>query len=499
MSPSPTASPSASPTVTPSPTPTPTPSSTTTPPNPTKLTARHLVARATYGVTAAELAEAERLGPVGWLDRQLKPDTIPDPVGDAIDAAWPRTSQPVERLFDSNAYEVRMELAGRHLVRAAWGSRQLFEVMVDFWSNHLNVNLDSDQDVIWGRPEYDALIRKHTFGRFDAMLRETGVSSAMLLYLSNAGSEKRSPNENYAREVMELHTLGVDGGYSEADVKQLALLLTGWTAWYNDTDRLRARFDANRHHVGPITALGRTFANPTKESGPAMWTELANFLAHHDSTARYLATKLVRRFVSDEPNAALVSELAKVYLDNDTAIVPVLRALFGSADFAAAANRKVKRPLERYLATVRVLTSKPPADLKAAGLEMARRIPGQVPLSWAAPNGYPDMATAWQSPGNALDLFNRGANMLQGRADVLGIDGTARIVAAGPTTPPAVAAAASQVVLLSPPTKAESDAAVQLLTAAKLTGPYAAGSSQQRRAAEIAGAMFLATPAHLTR
>ena len=451
-------------------------------------------------MTGPALTEADKLGLTGWLDRQLKPDSIPDPVGDAIDAAWPRTGQPVEQLFDaSNAYEVRLELAGRHLVRAAWGSRQLFEVMVDFWSNHLNVNLDSDQDVIWARPAYDVLIRKHALGRFDTMLRETGMTSAMLLYLSNAGSEKRSPNENYAREVLELHTLGVDGGYTEADVKNVALLLTGWTARYNDTDKLRARYDADRHHVGSLKILGRTFANPGKDSGPAMWTELANFLARHESTARYLATKLVRRFVSDEPDPDLVAALAKVYRDNDTAITPVLRALFGSAQFAAAAGRKVKRPIERYVATVRLLASQPPDDLKKAGLEMARRVPGQVPLSWAAPNGYPDAATAWQSPGNALALFNRGANMLQGRAGDLGTDGATRILSTKPTTPEAVAAAASQVVLLGPPTEAEADAVVALLKAAKLSGPYADGSTAQRRAAEIAGALFLATPAHLTR
>ena len=151
------------------------------------------MSRATYGVTAVELAEAERLGPVAWLDRQLAPAGIPDPVGDATDQLFPRTTQPVETLFNGNAYEIRQELVGRHLVRATWGSRQLFEVMVDFWSNHLNVNVDSDEGVIWARPEYDAVIRRHALGRFDDMLTEHRHDPAMLQYLDNAGSEKRAP------------------------------------------------------------------------------------------------------------------------------------------------------------------------------------------------------------------------------------------------------------------------------------------------------------------
>jgi uncharacterized protein (DUF1800 family) len=301
------------------------------------------------------------------------------------------------------------QLGTAAVARACWSRRQLFEVMVDFWSNHLNVTCPSSG--VWdSRVDYDrTVIRAHALGRFADMLKASAAHPAMLTYLDNRVSTKDNPNENYGRELMELHTVGLV--YTEQDVRQAAVLLTGRTV---DAATGLYRYDAARHATGAVTILGFQHANAT--NGEAASTAFLEYLAMHPKTAERIATKLCVRFVADEPPASLVATLAKVYLDNRTAIAPVLKALFTSEEFAKAANAKAKTPLEDIAGTVRILGLGPDAT-GTDGIRALYQIldkAGHGPMRWEPPNGYPDVAAAWASPSGFVVRWNAHLNLAAG-------------------------------------------------------------------------------------
>jgi uncharacterized protein (DUF1800 family) len=232
----------------------------------------------------------------------------------------------------------------------------------------------------------------------------------MLTYLDQRSSAKTQPNENYARELMELHTVGMI--YTEADVQAAARLLTGLTV-----DKAGAYvYDAAKHATGPVTVLGFSHRNATAAGGEAAALEFIDYLATHPATATRLATKLCVRFVADEAPASLVAELAKVYLDNGTAIAPVLRALFTSAEFGAAVGLKVRTPLEDLAATVRTLGLAPDATGVKSLDAMYNWLvdAGNAPLRWSPPDGFPDVAAAWASPSAFLVRCNFHLNLAAG-------------------------------------------------------------------------------------
>jgi uncharacterized protein (DUF1800 family) len=297
------------------------------------------------------------------------------------------------------------------LARACWSRRQLFEVMADFWSNHLNVTNPFDGG--WdNRQAYDRdVIRRYALGKFSDLLRASAVSPSMLFYLDNRSSTKTHPNENYARELMELHTVGVGAGYTEAQVQSAAQLFTGLTV---DQNTGLFRYDPALHATGPVRVLGFSHPNSTAVGGQAAAMGFLNYLAMHPATAARIAGKLCLRFVSDTPPSALVSRLARVYLQNGSAIVPVLRALFSSPEFRSSAGAKLRRPMEDLVATVRVLglrpetiTSSNPKGVKGIqGLYWMVTDAGQQPMGWHPPNGYPDVAPAWGTAATALARWN---------------------------------------------------------------------------------------------
>ncbi|BCJ40189.1 hypothetical protein GCM10010168_30470 [Actinoplanes ianthinogenes] len=372
----------------------------------------HLLRRATFGATPATLAEARKLGAAQWLDRQLNPRKIDDTACDQLLKRLPQahaTPAAVRAALPKDSYDGFRQLGQAIIARAAWSERQLFETVAGFWANHLHVAAPSSG--VWDtRGDYDAqVIRKHTFGRFADMLKDAARHPAMLTYLDQRSSAKAHPNENYARELMELHTVGL--AYDESDVRDAARLLTGMTV----SKAGNYVYDASRHATGPVDILGFRHANPAAD-GESVALAFLDHLAKHPKTAELLARKLCVRFVADEPPAALVTRLAKVYLDNGTAIVPVLRALFTSAEFAAAAGQKVRTPFEDLVAAVRALGLKPEKD-GTKGLSSLYDIlvaAGNAPLRWAPPNGFPDAAAVWASPSAFLMRCNLHLNLAAG-------------------------------------------------------------------------------------
>lgn len=374
----------------------------------------HLLRRATYGRTSDTEAELRSLGLAAWLDRQLNPATINDAACDALVARLPLATMDiagVRKAVKKGGWDAMQQLGTAAVARACWSKRQLFEVMVDFWSNHLNVTNPSS-DVWDSRPDYDrTVIRAHALGRFSDMLRASAAHPAMLSYLDNRVSTKDKPNENYGRELMELHTVGMV--YTEQDVKQAALLLTGRTV---DATTGLYRYDTTKHATGAVTVLGWSNANASAAEGEKNSNAFLDHLAMHPKTAERIATKLCVRFVADEPPATLVASLAKVYLDNRTAIAPVLKALFTSAEFAKAANAKVRTPLEDIAGTVRALGINPDAT-GTDGIRALYQIlekAGHGPMRWEPPNGYPDVAAAWASPSGFLVRWNAHLNLAAG-------------------------------------------------------------------------------------
>ncbi|MFI1988850.1 DUF1800 domain-containing protein [Actinoplanes sp. NPDC020271] len=376
------------------------------------MTLAHLLRRATFGPTPASLAEAARLGADGWLERQLNPARIDDSACDKLLERLPlagASTAAVRAALPKDSYEAFRQLGRAAVARAAWSERQLFESVVAFWANHLHVAAPSGG--VWdSRADYDAqVIRKHAFGRFTDLLRASARHPAMLTYLDQRSSAKTHPNENYARELMELHTVGLV--YDEADVRDAARLLTGMTV----SKAGGYVYDASKHATGRVGILDFRHANDKPDGEPAALAFL-DHLATHPETARTIARKLCVRFVADEPPAALVTRLAQVYLDNGTAIVPVLRALFTSAEFAASAGQKVRTPFEDLIAAVRALGLRPGAD-GVTGLDALYDVlvqAGNAPFRWAAPNGFPDVAAVWASPSAFLVRCNLHLNLATG-------------------------------------------------------------------------------------
>jgi uncharacterized protein (DUF1800 family) len=466
---------------------------------PKDIDVAHLVRRVTFGATPGLIEQVKKVGPQAWLEAQLAPDQLDDPGGGAVVKALPKASLSLDqgaRLQKKDLGQVMVDLGAAQLGRAAFSSRQVYEMVVDFWNNHLYVSAKVGKQK-FARPDYDMVIRRHAFGRFSDMLRASAEHSAMLTYLNGRDNSRKNPNENYAREIMELHTLGVGGGYTEEDVKQAALLLTGWKV--DVAKKAAPSYLPKRHHVGPITVLGFKIANSSAADGVAAMRQFYTFLATHPSTAKHIATELAIRFVSDDPPSSLTDRLAKTYLSSGTEILPVLRELFSAPEFAEAEEKKLRRPAEYAVAVLRLISTDPVGEGLADGLrDLRSQLQTNIPFLWLTPDGYPDQAVAWQAAGVGLEQFNTVARLLNGQVQGLGVPRWNSLVPASVKDVTSMTAALTQRIHRRAPTAQETRAVGVLFQEQSVPTTFKA--ENDRRAATWAVAnLLLCAPTLLVR
>jgi uncharacterized protein (DUF1800 family) len=272
--------------------------------------------------------------------------------------------------------------------------------MVEFWSDHFNVPINSVQSGFFKTLEDRDQVRPRALSRFEDLLMGSAKSPAMLYYLDNFSSTAEGPNENYAREMLELHTLGVNGGYTEADIKDTARVFTGWSI----AEPAQFRFYTILHDFEAKTVLGEVIEPTGLSEGEA----LLRRLAAHESTARFISTKLIRRFVADDPDPAVVDAVARAFLDSGGDIRVTLKALLMLPQVRQTLPLKLKRPNEFSASMLRALEVGL-GEYTLNGHYQSLVAGGQVPFSWPAPNGYPDQRSYWQSTNGFLMRFNQAA------------------------------------------------------------------------------------------
>jgi hypothetical protein len=357
--------------------------------------------RLSFGPNAEERVRFVEIGLANWIEEQLAPDDIDDfgcelrlrnlgtlrmSASDLFDIS--------DQIFDNiDRLKVPQELRQGTLLRQVYSRRQLFEVMTEFWSDHFNISTEKGDCYYLKTVDDREVIRRHALGSFRDLLWASAHSPAMLVYLDNQANTRGAPNENYARELMELHTLGVEAGYTQQDVMELARCLTGWTVkehfW-----RGQFTFDANVHDLGVKHVLGMEIV----EAGQAEAERVIERLAEHPAAARFVSTKLIRRFLADDPPAEIVAKAAQTFEQTHGDIRAVLRViLLDGLDPKGLGMPKYKRPNNFIASALRALNAE--TDGGDAVQDALLRM-GQVPFNWPTPDGYPDRAQAWQ--GNLM-------------------------------------------------------------------------------------------------
>ncbi|MEO8670519.1 MAG: DUF1800 domain-containing protein [Tahibacter sp.] len=379
-----------------------------------------LLNRISFGIAGPELQRAGSIGVQAYVDEQLDYRSLDDSTLETrLATRLPTLALSNAQLIDGYARNddntVRrqplLELQTATLARAIFSPRQLFEVMVEFWSNHFNVTHTEGPARYYKTVDDREVIRAHALGKFSELLRGSAQSPAMLHYLNNDTNIVDGPNENYARELMELHTLGVGGGYSESDVREVARCFTGWSIDHRP-GQSTFRFYPARHDFGAKLVLGQSLA---AGQGLADGLAVLDLLARHPATAAAIATKLVRRFVADTPLPELVKRAAETFASTEGDIAAVLRVILTSAEFITSADAKFKRPIELLVSLLRGTAARLDGEDWVRRLEAQLSNLGQVPLYWPAPNGYPDVQGYWLNTSALLARWNLSSALLENR------------------------------------------------------------------------------------
>jgi uncharacterized protein (DUF1800 family) len=361
--------------------------------------------RIAFGFNLRAAEEVQRVGRERWIERQLDADEEEDPW---LELQLQRLDifhlAPAE-LRDLPEEEVVVQLQQAALLRAVYSRNQLLERMVEFWSDHFNIYARK-RFAAWRKPlDEVSVIRRHALGRFPDLLAASAKSPAMLEYLDNDQNDRAKPNENYARELMELHTLGVHGGYSQQDVQEVARCFTGWTI-ENRFGRARGtfRFEPSQHDFGEKVVLGhRIPAGGGVEDGE----RVLRILGEHPNTARFIAGKLVHRFLG-EGYDEWRDRLAKIYLETGGDIRAMLRPMLLSKDLLTAPPIP-KRPFDFVASALRALA----ASTDGRGVLPYLRAMGQPLHEWPMPDGYPIETESWT--GSLLGRWNFAMELLLGR------------------------------------------------------------------------------------
>jgi uncharacterized protein (DUF1800 family) len=348
-----------------------------------------LVRRVTNGVTQEELDLATTLGFTGYISYHLDYESIDDSAAEAfVASSYPALSLGVDQLYQQERGPLQNQLTESTLYRAAFSKRQLYERMVHFWSDHFNIyypkvnylKIVDDREVI----------RRHALGNFGDMLWASAHSAAMLEYLDNTRSRANNVNQNYAREIMELHTLGVDGGYTQTDVEEVTRCLTGWTLG----GRGNFRFDPTGHDFAAKTVLGETIPAMPPSAGAAGIQDgerVLEILLEHPSTARFISFKMIRWLLQYDPPAALLDKVAQTFTETGGDIPSMVRAILTPANLLAASG-KYRQPYQLVLAQLRATQ---PNVTSLGALRGQLNTLGQPLFLWADPDGYPDAVDWW--------------------------------------------------------------------------------------------------------
>jgi uncharacterized protein (DUF1800 family) len=390
--------------------------------------ARHLLNRFAFGPRPGEVERVARLGAERWLAEQLAgPEESPlleaalvphrsAFVGPAqlidgwLGEGWETETRSLRDLRQEAGPHFKehvRRLATAELTRDILTSRQLEAVMTDFWANHFNVYAGKGMVRVFEGDYLERALRPHALGKFSELLVATARHPAMLLYLDNAesrretggtGRRRRGLNENYARELLELHTLGVDGGYSQQDVQGVARILTGWGVVRITEGRFDFVYRPKWHDARVKTVLGQVFPKGGQEEEGVRLLEL---LAKHPATAKHLSRRLCARFVADDPPESCVTSAEQAFLRSDGDLKEVVRAIAADSSFWSVATRgsKLKTPLEFVASAARAFEACPDGSLE---LSSSLEVMGAPLLQERVPTGYPDSAPEWASAGGMM-------------------------------------------------------------------------------------------------
>ena len=418
----------------------------------------HWLNKLTWGANSTVFEKVGAEGAQAYLDRQLRArvSRLPDPLQSQVDSMT-ITQRPLEQLVQEmeqrrkaadsisnddekkaaqQAYQQEMnrlarEAATRHVLRALHSPNQVHEQMAWFWLNHFSVHQNkSNLRAIVGDYE-EAALRPHALGKFRDLLGAVVLHPAMLRYLDNEQNAAGRINENFARELMELHTLGVDGGYAQRDVQELARVLTGvginlapgipnlrkdLQSYY--VRRGLFEFNPARHDFGEKQLMGL----PIRGRGLAELDEALDRLARNSATARFISRKLAIYWLADDPSAPLVERMAQTFLRTDGNIADTLRALFRSPDFNDVRNRKFKDPMRYVVSSVRLAYDDKPILNVGPILNWLNRM-GEPLYGRATPDGYSLQESAWASSGQMTTRFEIAKAIGSGNAGLFKTEG----------------------------------------------------------------------------
>jgi uncharacterized protein (DUF1800 family) len=426
-------------------------------PSPVQIDSVNLLNRVTWGVNVATAQQVDRLGLERYLDQQLHPTPTPMPaVVEAQIASMTISQRSIESLtqeleqsrketdaianddekkiarqtYQQELNRLAREAATRSLLRSLYSPNQLQEQMTWFWMNHFNVHSGKHNLRALVGDYEERAIRPHALGKFRDLLAATVHHPAMLRYLDNEQNAINHINENYARELMELHTLGVTGGYSQRDVQELARILTGVGVNLGSTPPKTRRdlqaqyvrqglfeFNPNRHDYGDKQLLGQT----VRGRGLAELDEAIDRLSRHSATARFICGKLAIYFVSDAPPAPLVERMSQTFQRTDGDIAATMRTLLTSAEFTQSLGQKFKDPLHYVVSAVRLAYDDKPILNVAPMLNWLNRM-GEPLFGRQTPDGYPLVEAAWASPGQMTTRFDIAKAIGSGNAGLFKTD-----------------------------------------------------------------------------